>query len=271
MIIKNFLANRKSIREYRKKPLFPDDLDKIRSIVDNLIEDEDMEHIDLKLYENGKNIFNNLEGKAGYGGVMIKSPHYIALNLKDDEEKTIIEAGYYMEKLVTEIVNLDLGTCWIQLDDVSEELKKETFGNDIDNIDYILAFGKEKRKNPFNEEAYSIKKGVEELVYDADIDKFFSVEDLENKGLMDIFYYIRFAPSTKNLQPWRFLIRDNKVELLLRYTSWYDSILIDAGIVMYYFQQLAHYTGIDNKWEFSQPKEVKLGEYTYRNIAEFKL
>lgn len=202
---------------------------------------------------------------------MINSPHYIALNLKDNEEETIIEAGYYMEKLVTEIVNLDLGTCWIQLGDVSEELKKETFGSDIDNIDYILGFGKEKRKNPFNEEAYSIKKGVQELVYDTNIGKLFSVEDLENKGLMDIFYYIRFAPSTKNLQPWRFLIKDNKVELLLRYTSWYDSILIDGGIAMYYFEQLAHYVGIDNKWKFVEAKEVKDNEYTYRSIAEFKL
>lgn len=271
MIINNFLSNRKSVREYRKKALFPETLDKIQTIVDNLVEGEGIEHIDLKLYENGDFISQKLEGKAGYGGVMINSPHYIALDLKDREEKTVIEAGYYMEKLVTEIVNLDLGTCWIKLGDVTEELKKETFGNDIDNIDYILAFGMKKRKLSFNKEAYSVKKGVEELVYDREINNFFSVEELENKGLIDIFYHIRFAPSTRNLQPCRFLIKDGKVELLLRYSSWYDSILIDGGIVMYYFEQLAHYAGIDNRWELLEASDRDVEGYTYRSIAEFKL
>ena len=88
---------------------------------------------------------------------------------------------------------------------------------------------------------------------------------------MDIFYYVRFSPSTKNLQPWRFLIKDSKVSFLLRYKDWYDSILIDAGIAMYYFEQLAHYDGLTSKWELVEAEEVETPDYTYRKIAEFKL
>lgn len=271
MIINNFLTNRKSIRDFKDKPASPDKLDEIREIVKSLVADEDIAHIELKLYENGKVISENLEGKAGYGGVMINSPHYIALDLKDTEEDTLIEAGYYMEKLVTEIIKLNLGTCWIQVGNVSSELKKKTFGEDIKNVDYILAFGNQKRRNPFGEESFSVKKGVEEIVYDAHLDKFFTIEDLENKGLMDLFYYVRFAPSTKNLQPWRFLIKENTVELLLEYEKWYDSILIDAGIVMYYFEELANYNGMHNKWKLINHEEIVTDEYKYRKIAEYQL
>lgn len=271
MIINNFLTSRKSVRDFRDKPASLDKLDQIREIVKNLIAEEDISHIGLRLYENGKVIAEKLDGKAGYGGVMINSPHYIALDLKDTEEDTIIEAGYYMEKLVSEIIKLDFGTCWIQVGKVNDELKKETFGQDINNVDYILAFGNAKRRNPFNQEPFSVKKGVEEIVYDTEVDKFFTIEDLENKGLMDLFYYVRFAPSTKNLQPWRFLIKENTIELLLEYDKWYDSILIDAGIVMYYFEELANYNGMHSKWKLVNHDEIVTEEYKYRKIAEYKL
>lgn len=271
MITSNFLRSRRSVREFRNKEADEATLDKIRNIVKNLVPDEDKEHITFTLFENGEDIAKSLEGKAGYGGVMIHSPHYIALDLKDKDENTLIEAGFDMEKLITEITNLDFGTCWIQVGDVSQDLKKDLFGDKIGSVDYLLAFGKEKRRNPFNERPYSVKRGVEEIVYDEEIEKFFTVEDLENKGLMDIFYYIRFAPSTKNLQPWRFLIKDSKISFLLRYNQWYDSILIDAGIAMYYFDKLANYDGFTGKWELVRPEEVKTSEFTYRKIAEFKL
>lgn len=271
MIIGNFLNNRESVREFRDKAANPDTLDKIKEIIKDLVVDEGMEHIGIKLYENGKIISTKLEGKAGYGGVMIDSPHYIAIDLKDREEKTLIETGYYTEELVTKLINLDFGTCWVNVGDVTEDLKKEIFGEDTVGVEYLLAFGREKRRNPFNKRPFSVKKGVEEIVYDTAIDNFFTMEDLESKGLMDIFYYIRFAPSTKNLQPWRFLIKDNKIVLLLIYNEWYDSILIDAGIVMYYFEKLAYYDGLNSKWELVKPEETKIDEYTYRKIAEYKL
>lgn len=271
MIIQNFLTNRRSVREFRNTPLNPDTLDEIKDVINELIVGEDKEHINFNLYENGENISTKLQGKAGYAGVMINSPHYIALNLKDREEETMMEAGYYIEKLVTKLVNLNLGTCWITVTDVSEELKKEILGEKINNVDYLLAFGKPKRRNPFNAKPYSVKYGVEEIVYNGEINNYMTAEDLENKGLMDIFYYARFAPSTKNLQPCRFLVKDNRVELFVKYNEWYDSILIDAGIMMYYFEKLANYQGIMNKWELVDSEEVKISTDKYRKLAEFKL
>lgn len=271
MIIGNFLRSRESVRDFRDKPANPDVLDKIRDIIKELSKDEGMKYIEPRLYENGKSISSNLEGKAGYGGVMINSPHYIAVDIKNDDNDTMIRAGYYMEKLATEIINLDFGTCWIQLGNVSDDLKKKTFGGDIKHLDYLLAFGREKRKSPFVEKSFSIKRGVEELVYDTQINRFFTIEDLENKGLMDIFYYVRFAPSTKNLQPCRFLVKDDRIELLLRYREWYDSIFIDAGIVMYYFEQLAKYEGMDGEWELIDYQKEVIDGCTYKTIAKFQL
>lgn len=271
MNINNFLSNRKSVREFREKSLNSDMLDKVRDILENMLSGDEKSYIDLLLYENGKMISENLQGKAGYGGVMINSPQYIAVKLRDREEKTVIEAGYYMQKLVTEIIKLDLGTCWITVNYVADDVKEKTFGENSKNIEYLLAIGKEKRRNPFEKKAFSVKKGVEELVYDGEIEELFDVEELESKGLMDIFFYVRFAPSTRNLQPWRFLIKDNTIELILKYEKWYESILIDAGIAMYYFEQLANYEGIKSKWELIDPLEVNKDQYTYRTIAQYKL
>ena len=74
MNISNFLTSRKSVRDFRNKSANPDTLDKIRKIVKDLVSDEDMDHIGVKLYENGKMISDLLEGKAGYGGLFIITP-----------------------------------------------------------------------------------------------------------------------------------------------------------------------------------------------------
>lgn len=271
MNINNFLNNRRSVREFRDRPLNPDKIKEIKRVLKELLSEEEKKHINFHIYENGKIISKALEGKAGYAGVMIESPHYIAIDFKDLEDKTIIEAGYSMQSLLTEIINLDLDTCWITVNNVSKELRKSIFGTETTNVEYLLAIGKERRKNPFEKRPTSTKISVEEIVYNESIGNTFSVEELEDKGLMDIFFYVRFAPSTKNLQPWRFLVKNDEIELLLMYDQWYQSILIDAGIVMYYFEKLANYQGINNKWELINSQEIVEENYKYKRIAKIKL
>jgi len=269
MIMSNFLKNRKSIREFKKKEVDIETLDNIRSRLMEISKEK--ENIKFKLYEKGELIHSNLQGKAGYAGVMIDAPHYIALEWERDDEKSIIYGSYYMEELITELNNMELDTCWVSIPDVDRELKEKVLGESVDKIDYLLAFGYEKSGNPFNPESTSERSSVADIVFDGQIERAIEMEDLRSKGLLDIFYYIRYAPSTKNLQPWRFLLKDDRVQLLLAYEEWEEHFLIDAGIIMYYFEKMAEYQGMKNSWELIHEGNYEGEYYNYRLIGEYRL
>jgi nitroreductase len=178
----------------------------------------------------------------------------------------MIYSGYFMEKLITELNDLGIGTCWISLNNVNSELKEKAFGEDSERLNYLLAIGYPKPKSPFAQEPFSERIGVEEMVYINNLDKNASISELENRGLGDLFFYVRFAPSTLNKQPWRFILHDDYVELLLVDDG--DINYIDAGIIMYYFEELAKIQGINNKWELvletiehKNEKYILIGRY----------
>lgn len=270
MLMTNFLSSRKSVREYKKKIVSPMLLDNIQEYL-NLLEKEDgTGNIKFRLYENGDRIYDGLKGLGGYSGVMIESPHYIGLDLKNKEEGTIIYGAYYMEKLITKLHSMGLGSCWISIENVDKRLKEEIFGNISGEINYLLALGYAKPNNPFVNEPFSHRIGVDELVFNNKIGERISDLELENRGLDDLFYYIRFAPSALNKQPWRFLLEKDKVVLLIKYADGEEPNLLDAGIIMYYFEELGKAIGLSGKWTLIQGEE-KVGDENYKYIGEFKL
>ena len=271
MIMGNFLRNRKSIRDFKIRKIEFEKLEEIIQDLKVLQNEEGAGNFEFKLYENGDRLREALTGKAGYAGVMIDAPHYIALDFLNDYDSTLIYGAYNMEKLITILNSKDLSTCWISLNNVDKKLKKEVFGESINNIEYILAFGYQKPQPPFSEEPFSVKLGIEDFVFDIEIEKEIDKDKLETMGLMDLFYYIRFAPSSKNLQPWRFRLKDTTIELLLAYENWNRHLLMDAGVIMYYFEQLAKYQGINNKWQLIDGNIYEGEKYNYKSIAVYQL
>ena len=270
MNMNNFLKSRRSVRDFKNKKVELPVLESIIPLLAELEKEEATGSIKFKLYEYGDHILQGLDGKAGYSGVMIQSPHYIALELKNTNDTTIIYSAYFMEKLITKLNDKGLDTCWISLTDVDKKSKDEIFGASKGEINNLLAFGYPKRRNPFTAEPFSERIGVEELVFDGKIPVMGNIDKLESKGLMDLFYYIRFAPSTKNLQPWRFLLEGDSVKLLIQYQEGEQPLLLDAGIIMYYFETLANMQGIKSKWNFIDGVH-KEDKFNYKYIAEFHL
>ncbi len=270
MNMNNFLKSRRSVRDFKNKKVELPVLESILRMLEELELEEASGSLNFKLYEYGEHIFEGLKGKAGYSGVMIQSPHYIALELKNKEEHTIIYGAYFMEKLISKLNEKGLDTCWISLTEVNQQTKNEIFGETKGEVANLLAFGYSKRRNPFTAEPFSERISVEELVFNGKIPVRGDIDKLEAKGLMDLFYYVRFAPSTKNLQPWRFLLEDHTVKLLLQYAEGEKPLLLDAGIIMYYFEALANMQGIKSKWNFIDGVH-KEENCNYKYIAEFHL
>ncbi len=268
MLMKNFLKDRRSVREFRNKKI---EIEKIKTIKSYIkLSEEDNGSFKFRLYENGDYLYEQLKGIGGYSGLMIESPHYIALEETNDDRNTLIYGAYKMEELITKLNQLGLETCWVSVDTIKDEFKERLFGGHTGNIDYMIAIGYGKRKNPFVKESTSSRLGVDEIVYSERIGEQVEDQELEHRGLGDLFYYVRFAPSKWNSQPWRFLLEKDRVILLIRYKEDYFQHLVEAGIVMYYFKELSKTIGIEDEWEFlegSQDEDDAIYEY----IAQLKL
>ncbi|NLJ78126.1 MAG: nitroreductase [Tissierellia bacterium] len=267
MLMNNFLRNRKSIRDFKNRDIDGMLLDEITEYCDRI----GTEGYRFSLFQDGKDIFKSLEGIGGYAGVMIKSPHYVGVNIKGSKEENIIYGAYNMEYLITKLTELGIGSCWINLNDVDINLRKELLGSEEGDMDYLLAIGYPAAKNPFAAESISHRMGVEDMVYDGEMGKHIDMVQLQQRGLDDLFYYIRFAPSSYNRQPWRFVLKDDRVILLLMYSDEEELSLVDAGIIMYYFEALAKTMGIEDKWTLIDRADYEDGELSYRYIGEFKI
>lgn len=271
MIMGNFLRNRKSIRDFKPVKIEFEKLEVIRQDLKMLQNEEGGDNFAFRLYENGERLVEALSGKGGYAGVMIDAPHYVALDFLDDYDSTLIYGAYNMERLITILNKKGLATCWISVNDLDDNTKKEIFGESTNNIEFILAFGYQKPNPPYSEAPFSVKLGIEDYVFLDEIEKEIDTGTLESMGLKDLFYYLRFAPSNKNLQPWRFIIKDATIELLIVYEEWNKYLLMDAGVIMYYFEELAKALGIKNKWQLIDGSIHETERHNYKSIAIYNL
>ena len=246
MLMTNFLQKRKSVRNFKNDNVPRDALENIKLLMDEM--DREESGISFSLYENGKIVAEGLRGKAGYAGVMIEAPHYIALDIEDDKPLNILKGGYCLEKLNTKIVDLDIDTCWITVDNVDEDTKKAIFGENGTTIDYLIAIGYGQKKKLFDPEVTSSRLNVEEIVFAETIGQAISIETLENYGLFDVFSSVRYAPSHKNFQPWRFVLKGTDVETYMLKSDEDNRSLIDMGVVLFYMEEMLKTVGINKKW-----------------------
>lgn len=271
MLMSNFLKGRKSTREYKNKKISRETKNTILGIFKELEEEAGDKYFNFILFEDGDRVYNLLKGLAGYSGVMIESPHYVGIRLKEVNAESIIKASYYAEKLMTKLSQLNLGSCWINVKYVDRGVKSEAFGDENKNIGYIVAIGYPKATNPFVEEPFSSRLNIQDIVFDEEIGNPIDMEELERRGLDDLFYYVRFAPSNYNKQPWRFILKNDRVILLLETSEEGKTDLMDAGIIMYYFSELAKTIGISTQWKALEESYVSYNGNNYRYIGELQL
>lgn len=267
MSMTSFLLTRESTREFKNKELKAVTIDEIKNVISEIENKIGTDaNVSFKFIENGKSTAEALENLGGYSGVMVKSPHYIAL-VNGTDTKDQMCGAYSMEALISKLNDLNLGTCWVTLSEVSEEDKAKALGEEAKSSKFILAIGERKPKNPFAKDTFSERKEIQDLVFEEKLGQKIDLDKLEDRGLLDLFYYIRFAPSTKNLQPWKFVLVNNEVVLYLEKDVVSKYGLADAGIVMYYFEELAAMINLNSKWEILDQEE----ENEFIKIAKIHL
>jgi hypothetical protein len=160
-------------------------------------------------------------------------------------------------------------------------------------MNYLLAFGMAdekaiKQKTPhmtvtneassYKQDPYGTKvheaapsdkarHSLGEIVYLYEWGRQATYEELESRGMEDIFFYVRNAPSYKNLQPCRLILKDGETDLAILHPQ-DEGSYTDAGIMMYTLEGLAKDLGIPGKWHFINDESK---DKEYRIIAKIEL
>lgn len=236
----------KTVRDYKKEPV---DSSLIQKVIEAGNETRGIvksQGASIVFIKNGKEVYSELSGKAGYYGKMIEAPHYLAIVSKpypNFQENS----GYIMEWIRLKAWEFGLGTCWLSMED-DVELKKILDMEEDKVVTALIAIG-----HPYSGifktdiSPKSGRMGIEDIVYLQNWENSCSIEYLDSRGLTNIFYYTKFAPSWGNKQPWRFIIDQEKVFLVVNKEQ-QKSMKIDAGIVMLYFEKASYEEGIIGRW-----------------------
>ncbi|MCI5675394.1 MAG: nitroreductase family protein [Ezakiella sp.] len=265
MLINNFLSSRKSVRSFKSRKIGASACEKIREMLRIYNADKSDSNI-FFFHENGENIAQSLNGYAGYNGVMIDAPSYISIDLGSSSDRERVMGMYRAESLISFLENEGLGSCWVGVFDTPKEVLDKVFGSSHTPT-MLLAIGYPKPANPFVVSEASERKPVDEIVFKDEIGNKIELQELEMRGLDDLFYYVRFAPNTLNSQTWRFVLKGNEIELYLTDHNgkyYYE----DAGIIMYYFERMYELAGYKKNWKVFDEFEDVNG---YKKIATISL
>lgn len=294
MSFREFTANIESTRDYKETKLDEITISNIiaylREINAGIGSEKGFSFVVL---EKGDEVYKDLEGVGGYSGIMIKSPHYIALTILKEDQQSEFYGAYYMQSIVKKLYEMELGSCWISIRDISNDIKTRLLNSSEGTTNYLLAFGMPdekamKQKSPkvtvssagsaYKQDPYGTvvseaapsdgaRYSLGEIVYLHTWGRQASYEELESRGMTDIFFYVRNAPSYKNLQPCRLILQEGETELavvnpedVISYT--------DAGIMLYTLEGLAKDMGIPSQWSFIQDESQNKD---YRIVARIKL
>ncbi len=296
MSFKKYLTEIKSVRDYEQNGIDKNLLVEIKESLDEISNTQgDANSFTLKLFENGFDIFEKFEGIGGYSGIMIKSPHYIGLFLNDEDIKTDFLGAYYMQSVVKKLYELGLGSCWVNIRNVSQDIKNDLIKEKGKLINYLLAFGKPDDKlmkqkssaihiqsgksyktNPYGTivveslDTETCRLALSEIVYLYEWGQEISYEELENRGLADLFLHVRNAPSYKNKQPTRFILKDGEVYLAILNPNNKENIT-DGGIMLYTITGMAKDLGIPVKWQYLVADDDSYKTLEYKILAKIDL
>ncbi|MCD8018407.1 MAG: nitroreductase family protein [Clostridiales bacterium] len=275
MDYREIISKKASVRDYKEKEVDKNILRELSAYARSCPRLVDDIAMDIRIMDNDL-VYLQLDGYAGYNGILINAPHYIII-LSEKKDHYIENAGYVGESISMKAYEMGLDTCWITFEDSETIIHKLNMvtGKEVVGI-LTLGYGKKKiaktlgvLKTGDNYTQADMKKKKEgnthflpldQMVYIDQWGNGADVNDLLDRALYDPMDCARKAPSTLNRQPWRFMLDNGKVILTVRddpETSDYEE-WIDAGIAMLYFEGVIEQVLCKVQWNLD-PIENKYG------------
>lgn len=270
---------RRSVREYKARVV---ETNRIEDLIGTLASKPSLIpgiRTDFVFLQDGDAVHETLDGQVGYFGKLIKAPHYMAV-LSDSGEGAFMNAGYMVERFNLMATDMGLGTCTIEVPEETGPIKKLLNIESPMELMVLLAVGypKKERKvlniydtmlkgslSPLTELGYpkidpeyagepvSSRLAVDEIVFMGAWGNKVDMEELQQRGVDEVFYYMRLAPSWGNRQPWRFILDGTRIVLFMEGDC--EGISkkvekIEAGIAMLYLELAMAEKGVTGAWTF---------------------
>ena len=108
------IKQRKSVREFKEGNLENKDIDALMEFADSVKSIEGDISTTFYFVKDGNKAYEKMVGYAGYYGMPIEGPHYLLL-MSEKKNNYKINAGYMMEQVMVKAMEMEIGTCWIDI------------------------------------------------------------------------------------------------------------------------------------------------------------
>lgn len=239
------IQQRKSVRSYRKEYLSSDDAAKIRKFIEQ-----------LEISFGAKLRIELIRTKEGpetrkfetYGVVRGAADFLVVAHVDGPLAEEAV--GYAFEQVVLYCTETGLGTCWIGGTFNRSDFAKAVSLQPHESLSIISPVGYKAEKKSFIEAAMTavVKSHLREdfgtLFFGGSWDYPLTPEEA---GVYKIpLEMVRLAPSARNKQPWRVLVKDGEVHFY-RHPEFSRFTRIDMGIALCHFEQTCTELGIEGK------------------------
>jgi hypothetical protein len=244
IMLRDAIYDRISIRTYEKKPLTPNERQKVEEIVSMSKNHVGpfghqiryfVDHQDKQIDDEAKRI--------GTYGFIKNAPSFIGGVIKNDFN-AIVDYGYLFESIILQLTKAGFGTCWLA-GTFNRNAFKETFVEG-EIIPAITPVGYPEDTMSLRERAirFAIKanrrKPFEEMFFENDVHH--PIKEDQNYPLYEPLVLVKLAPSASNKQPWRIIIENHQVHFFLEKTANYNDNrpfviqALDMGIALCHFE-----------------------------------
>lgn len=267
MSIIDNIQKRRSVRSYKKEYLSVEDAISIRKFIGQLeIPFGAKLRIELIRAKKGQDA-----RKLGTYGVVRGSANFLVV-AHEDTPLAEEAVGYAFEQVILYCTEIGLGTCWMGGTFDHDDFAKAMHLTPFESLKIISPVGYKAKKKTFIEStmAVVVKPGFREdfgtLFFDGSWDFPLTPEEAgEYKIPLEM---VRLAPSARNKQPWRVLVKDGEAHFY-RYPEFSHFTRIDMGIALCHFEQACTELGIrgqldvlPNPPQAPEAKGVVDAEYT---------
>jgi len=237
----NVIKERKSVRTYQNKSLTENDLKAVKKIVKNYNGTKGFFGHEVKLEFFEKPYVSQPEKtQIGTYGFITNPPSFIA-GCVDNSFYGMVDYGYIFENMLLDLTEQKLSTVWL-----GGTFDRKTFNfmqKEHEIVPAITPVGyedssKSAKELDVREHVHADQREPFELLFfDASLEKPLS----ESHRLAKLLEYVRLAPSADNKQPWRVLVKQDRVHFYLHRNAAYEESLdfdvqaIDMGIALCHF------------------------------------
>lgn len=183
-------------------------------------------------------------------GTISGASWYLLMGIHDDEISALA-AGYALEEVVLCATGLGLGTCWMALTFKGSDFTRDSEMPADEPLRIISPVGYPATKRKMLESLTRVTLGSSKRKPMSDLfsEGEFGIPVKDDNKFFEALSMMRLAPSAKNTQPWRALVRGN--EVWFYYEQKTDASILDLGIGLCHFDLTLKAKGYKGVWEKS--------------------